>query len=51
MWVLNKFRVGTMLMMRVQMGSASIPYLLGTELPNSAPREKTQALGAAWNVV
>ena len=33
------------------MGSASIPYLLGTELPNSALREKTQALGAAWNVV
>ncbi|KAK5446379.1 hypothetical protein LTS15_009718 [Exophiala xenobiotica] len=51
MWVLNKFRVGTMLTIRLQMGNASIPYLLGTELPNSALREKTRALGAAWNVV
>ncbi|KAM0418453.1 hypothetical protein ACHAPD_004812 [Fusarium lateritium] len=33
------------------MGSASIPYLLGSEIPNSAVREKTQSLGAAWNVV
>ncbi|CAK7234118.1 hypothetical protein SCUCBS95973_008826 [Sporothrix curviconia] len=33
------------------MGSASIPYLLGAEIPNSALREKTQALGSAWNVV
>lgn len=33
------------------MGGASIPYLLGTEIPNSAVREKTQALGASWNVV
>ncbi len=32
-------------------GSASIPYLLGAELPNSALREKTQTLGASWNVV
>ena len=34
-----------------QMGGASIPYLLGTEIPNSAVREKTQAMGTAWNVV
>ncbi|CAK7213515.1 hypothetical protein SBRCBS47491_001826 [Sporothrix bragantina] len=33
------------------MGSASIPYLLGAEIPNSALREKTQSLGSAWNVV
>jgi MFS transporter, SP family, sugar:H+ symporter len=33
------------------MGSASIPYLLGSEIPNSAVREKTQSLGAAWNVI
>ncbi|EKJ77446.1 hypothetical protein FPSE_02319 [Fusarium pseudograminearum CS3096] len=33
------------------MGSASIPYLLGSEIPNSAVREKTQSLGAAWNVL
>jgi MFS transporter, SP family, sugar:H+ symporter len=33
------------------MGSASVPYLLGGEIPNSALREKTQSLGAAWNVV
>ncbi|EED16095.1 sugar transporter, putative [Talaromyces stipitatus ATCC 10500] len=33
------------------MGGASIPYLLGAEIPNSAVREKTQALGSAWNVV
>jgi MFS transporter, SP family, sugar:H+ symporter len=34
-----------------QMGGASIPYLLGSEIPNFAVREKTQALGTAWNVV
>jgi hypothetical protein len=33
------------------MGGASIPYLLGSEVPTSALREKTQSLGAAWNVV
>lgn len=33
------------------MGSASIPYLLGSEIPNSALREKTQSVGAAWNVI
>ncbi|KAH8896670.1 general substrate transporter [Thozetella sp. PMI_491] len=33
------------------MGGASIPYLLGSEIPNSALREKTQSLGAAWNVI
>jgi hypothetical protein len=33
------------------MGGASIPYLLGTEIPNAAVREKTQSLGAAWNVI
>ncbi|KAF5009431.1 hypothetical protein FDECE_4363 [Fusarium decemcellulare] len=33
------------------MGSASIPYLLGGEIPNSALREKTQSLGASWNVI
>ncbi|KAJ5648791.1 hypothetical protein N7490_005163 [Penicillium lividum] len=33
------------------MGGASIPYLLGTEIPNTAVREKTQALGTAWNVI
>ncbi|KAK5163897.1 uncharacterized protein LTR77_010291 [Saxophila tyrrhenica] len=33
------------------MGSASIPYLLGSEIPNSAVREKTQAIGTSWNVV
>ncbi|KAI5460119.1 putative sugar transporter [Mariannaea sp. PMI_226] len=32
-------------------GGASIPYLLGTEIPNSAVREKTQSLGGAWNVI
>uniref|UniRef100_A0A8H7N517 Major facilitator superfamily (MFS) profile domain-containing protein n=1 Tax=Bionectria ochroleuca TaxID=29856 RepID=A0A8H7N517_BIOOC len=32
-------------------GGAAIPYLLGTELPNAALREKTQSLGAAWNVI
>ncbi|CAK7204035.1 hypothetical protein SEUCBS139899_006786 [Sporothrix eucalyptigena] len=33
------------------LGSASIPYLLGAEIPNAALREKTQAIGASWNVV
>lgn len=33
------------------MGGASIPYLLGTEIPNAAVREKTQSLGASWNVL
>lgn len=33
------------------MGGASIPYLLGAEIPNSALREKTQSLGASWNVI
>ncbi|MBH1945554.1 MFS transporter [Erythrobacter sp. YJ-T3-07] len=33
------------------MGGASIPYLLGSEIPNAALREKTQSLGAAWNVI
>ncbi|TPX13777.1 uncharacterized protein E0L32_005721 [Thyridium curvatum] len=33
------------------MGGASIPYLLGTEIPNAALREKTQSVGAAWNVL
>lgn len=33
------------------MGGASVPYLLGSELPNAAVREKTQSLGGAWNVV
>ncbi|KAL2831559.1 general substrate transporter [Aspergillus cavernicola] len=32
-------------------GGASIPYLLGAEIPNAALREKTQSLGAAWNVI
>lgn len=34
-----------------KMGGASIPYLLGSEIPSAALREKTQAVGAAWNVV
>jgi hypothetical protein len=33
------------------MGGAAIPYLLGSEIPNAAVREKTQALGTAWNVI
>ena len=33
------------------MGGASIPYLLGAEIPNAALREKTQALGTSWNVL
>ncbi|OCT53283.1 sugar transporter [Cladophialophora carrionii] len=33
------------------MGGASIPYLLGSEIPNAALREKTQGVGTAWNVV
>ncbi|KAJ5818353.1 hypothetical protein N7474_003944 [Penicillium riverlandense] len=33
------------------MGGASIPYLLGTEIPNAALREKTQGLGTSWNVL
>lgn len=33
------------------MSGASVPYLLGSEIPNSAVREKTQALGTSWNVV
>ncbi|KAJ8107355.1 hypothetical protein ONZ43_g6758 [Nemania bipapillata] len=33
------------------MGGASIPYLLGGEIPTAALREKTQALGTAWNVL
>lgn len=33
------------------MGGASVPYLLGSEIPNAAVREKTQALGTSWNVV
>ncbi|KAJ3461155.1 hypothetical protein MRS44_009708 [Fusarium solani] len=33
------------------MGSASISYLLGGEIPTSALREKTQSLGASWNVI
>ncbi|KAL4985722.1 general substrate transporter [Aspergillus falconensis] len=32
-------------------GGASIPYLIGAEVPNAAVREKTQSLGAAWNVI
>ncbi|CAG7916762.1 unnamed protein product [Penicillium olsonii] len=32
-------------------GGASIPYLLGAEIPNSAVREKTQSIGTAWNVI
>jgi hypothetical protein len=35
----------------LQLGGASIPYLLGTEIPNASVREKTQALGASWNVI
>jgi Na+/melibiose symporter-like transporter len=35
----------------LQAGGASIPYLIGAEVPNAAVREKTQSLGAAWNVV
>ncbi|KAL3476667.1 general substrate transporter [Aspergillus californicus] len=38
-------------MFSYNVGGASIPYLLGAEIPNAALREKTQALGAAWNVV
>ncbi|KAL9476293.1 hypothetical protein ACSS6W_006134 [Trichoderma asperelloides] len=33
------------------MGGASIPYLLGSEIPNAALREKTQSIGTAWNVI
>ncbi|KAJ9635683.1 uncharacterized protein PV06_08844 [Exophiala oligosperma] len=33
------------------MCGASVPYLLGAEIPTAALREKTQSLGAAWNVV
>ena len=33
------------------MGGASIPYLLGSEIPNAALREKTQSLGTSWNVL
>lgn len=33
------------------MSGASIPYLLGAEIPTSAVREKTQAVGASWNVI
>ncbi|CAK7199498.1 hypothetical protein SEUCBS139899_002178 [Sporothrix eucalyptigena] len=33
------------------MGGASLPYLLGAEVPNAALREKTQSIGASWNVV
>lgn len=33
------------------MNGASAPYLLGTEIPNAAVREKTQAIGTSWNVV
>ncbi|KAL1856418.1 hypothetical protein VTK73DRAFT_8293 [Phialemonium thermophilum] len=33
------------------MSGASVPYLLGSEIPNSALREKTQSLGTSWNVV
>ncbi|CAI7665034.1 unnamed protein product [Penicillium manginii] len=32
-------------------GGASIPYLLGAEIPNGAVREKTQSIGTAWNVI
>ncbi|KAL4922079.1 general substrate transporter [Aspergillus aurantiobrunneus] len=32
-------------------GGASIPYLLGAEIPNAAVREKTQSVGTAWNVI
>ncbi|KAL4971696.1 hypothetical protein BDW66DRAFT_155412 [Aspergillus desertorum] len=34
-----------------QLGGAPISYLLGAEIPNATVREKTQSLGAAWNVV
>ena len=40
-----------MLILSHQMGSASIPYLLGGEIPNASVREKTQSLGASWNVI
>ena len=45
------FRLHTMLILSHQMGSASIPYLLGGEIPNASVREKTQSLGASWNVI
>ncbi|KAL4925284.1 sugar porter family MFS transporter [Aspergillus undulatus] len=32
-------------------GGASIPYLIGAEVPNAAVREKTQSIGTAWNVI
>ncbi|KAL4790587.1 general substrate transporter [Aspergillus venezuelensis] len=32
-------------------GGASIPYVIGAEVPNAAVREKTQSLGTAWNVL
>ena len=35
----------------MQLGGASVAYLLGAELPNSAVREKTAALGTSLNVV
>lgn len=39
------------LTLAAQMCGASVPYLLGAEIPTAALREKTQSLGAAWNVV
>ncbi|KAL4875673.1 general substrate transporter [Aspergillus karnatakaensis] len=38
-------------MVSYNIGGAAIPYLLGAEIPNATLREKTQSLGAAWNVI
>lgn len=33
------------------MGAASVPYLIGAEVPNASVREKTDSIGTAWNVL
>ncbi|WVF67472.1 hypothetical protein IAT40_002228 [Kwoniella sp. CBS 6097] len=37
--------------MSYNLGGASTPYLIGAEVPNASVREKTDSIGAAFNVV
>ncbi|OCF32680.1 hypothetical protein I317_06080 [Kwoniella heveanensis CBS 569] len=37
--------------MSYSLGGASTPYLIGAEVPNASVREKTDSIGAAFNVV
>ncbi|OAA61970.1 Sugar/inositol transporter [Niveomyces insectorum RCEF 264] len=49
----NNFLVAALMLYNLfyNIGGASVPYVVGSEIPNSALREKTQAVGTSWNVV